>query len=327
MSLNTSLTRLLGIEYPIIQAGMSWASSCAALPAAVSNAGGLGVIAAGPMRIDDLHRTLKEVQALTDRPYAVNIPLYRKGAEDVLDLLEQERVPVIIASQGSPKPHLQRFHAYGAAWLHVVAFIEHAHKAAAAGVDGLVVVGYEAGGHPPSSEVSTLVNVRKVLQELDCPVVAGGGVADGYGIAALLALGADAVQLGTRFMLSDEARLHQHYKRMVLDARITDTVLVGRGKLPVRSLRNNFTERVLAAERDGMPTTDAEGYERLLASATLKQASLDGDTANGKVEAGQCAGLIERIQPAAQIMAELIADTERALQRVLDMQSPKGEKQ
>ena len=222
MPLNTSLTRLLGIDYPIIQAGMSWASSCAALPAAVSNAGGLGVIAAGPMRIDDLRQTLKEVQTLTDRPYAVNVPLYRKGAAEVLDLLEQERVPVIIASQGSPKPHLQRFHAYGAVWLHVVAFIEHAHKAAVAGVDGLVVVGCEAGGHPPASEVSTLVNVRKVLQEIDCPVVAGGGVADGYGIAALLALGADAVQLGTRFILSEEARLHEDYKRMVLDARITD---------------------------------------------------------------------------------------------------------
>lgn len=327
MPLNTSLTRLLGIDYPIIQAGMSWASSCAALPAAVSNAGGLGVIAAGPMRIDDLRQTLKEVQTLTDRPYAVNVPLYRKGAAEVLDLLEQERVPVIIASQGSPKPHLQRFHAYGAAWLHVVAFIEHAHKAAAAGVDGLVVVGCEAGGHPPASEVSTLVNVRKVLQEIDCPVVAGGGVADGYGIAALLALGADAVQLGTRFILSEEARLHEDYKRMVLNARITDTVLVGRGHLPVRSVRNNFTERVLAAERDGMPGTDPEGFEQLLASATLKQASFDGDAANGKVEAGQCAGLIDRIQPAAQIMAELIADTERAIKRLSDMQSPGGEQQ
>ena len=321
MSLTTPLTRLLGIQYPIIQAGMSWASSGAALPAAVSNAGGLGVIAAGPMRIDDLRQTLREVQALTDRPYAVNIPLYRKGAAEVLDLLEQERVPVIIASQGSPRPHLQRFQAYGAVWLHVVAFIEHAHKAAAAGVNGLVVVGCEAGGHPPASEVSTLVNVRKVLQQISCPVVAGGGVADGYGIAALLALGADAVQLGTRFILSEEARLHANYKRMVLEAGITDTVLVGRGALPVRSVRNRFTERVLAAERGGMPHNDPAAFELLLASSTLKQASFDGDTVNGKVEAGQCAGLIDAIQPAAQIMAELIADTERALKRLCDMQS------
>ena len=183
MSLDTRLTRLLGIRYPIIQAGMSWASSCAALPAAVSNGGGLGVIAAGPMRLADLAQTLREMRELTDKPFAVNIPLYRKGADEVLDLLVAERVPVIIASQGSPKAHLQRFKAYGATWLHVVAFVDHARKAAAAGVDGLVVVGSEAGGHPPANEVSTLVNVRRVLQEVDCPLVAGGGVADGHGIA------------------------------------------------------------------------------------------------------------------------------------------------
>lgn len=227
MSLDTRLTRLLGIRYPIIQAGMSWASSCAALPAAVSNGGGLGVIAAGPMRLADLAQTLREMRELTDKPFAVNIPLYRKGADEVLDLLVAERVPVIIASQGSPKAHLQRFKAYGATWLHVVAFVDHARKAAAAGVDGLVVVGSEAGGHPPANEVSTLVNVRRVLQEVDCPLVAGGGVADDHGIAALLALGADAVQLGTRFMLSEEAFLHPAYKQKVLEADIGDTVLVG----------------------------------------------------------------------------------------------------
>lgn len=321
MSLNTPLTRLLGIRYPIIQAGMSWASSCAALPAAVSNAGGLGVIAAGPMRLEDLAQTLAEIKTLTDKPYAVNIPLYRKGAEEILELLERERVPVIIASQGSPRPHLERFHAYGATWLHVVAFVEHARKAAAAGVDALVVVGCEAGGHPPANEVSTLVNVRSVLQHVDCPVVAGGGVADGYAIAALLALGADAVQLGTRFILSEEARLHPEYKRKVLEAGIDDTLLVGRGKLPVRSVRNEFTDRVLAAERDGQALSDPAAYEALLASATLKQASLDGDTVNGKVEAGQCAGLINDIQPAARIMATLVQETEQALKRLRDMQS------
>jgi enoyl-[acyl-carrier protein] reductase II len=320
MSIDTRLTRLLGIRYPIIQAGMSWASSCAALPAAVSNAGGLGVIAAGPMRLADLASTLRQVRELTDKPFAVNIPLYRKGADEVLDLLVAERVPVIIASQGSPKAHLQRFKAYGATWLHVVAFVEHARKAAAAGVDGLVVVGSEAGGHPPANEVSTLVNVRRVLQEVDCPLVAGGGVADGYGIAALLALGADAVQLGTRFMLSEEANLHPAYKQKVLDADIADTVLVGRGSLPVRSVRNAFTERVALAERDGMPQVAPDDYAALLASASLKQASFDGDVNNGKVEAGQSAGLIHQLLPAAAIMHSLIEELEQALARLRAMQ-------
>lgn len=320
MSLDTRLTRLLGIRYPIIQAGMSWASSCAALPAAVSNAGGLGVIAAGPMRLADLAQTLRQVRELTDKPFAVNIPLYRKGADEVLDLLVAEQVPVIIASQGSPKAHLQRFKYYGATWLHVVAFVEHASKAAAAGVDGLVVVGSEAGGHPPANEVSTLVNVRRVLQEVDCPLVAGGGIADGYGIAALLALGADAVQLGTRFMLSEEAFLHPAYKQKVLGAEIGDTVLVGRGALPVRSVRNAFTERVEQAERDGMPQAAPDAYAALLASASLKQASLDGDVSNGKVEAGQCAGLIHQLLPAAAIMHSLIEQLEQALARLRAMQ-------
>ncbi|MBC2379782.1 2-nitropropane dioxygenase [Pseudomonas sp. WS 5106] len=320
MSLDTRLTRLLGIRYPIIQAGMSWASSCAALPAAVSNGGGLGVIAAGPMRLADLAQTLREMRELTDKPFAVNIPLYRKGADEVLDLLVAERVPVIIASQGSPKAHLQRFKAYGATWLHVVAFVDHARKAAAAGVDGLVVVGSEAGGHPPANEVSTLVNVRRVLQEVDCPLVAGGGVADGHGIAALLALGADAVQLGTRFMLSEEAFLHPAYKQKVLEADIGDTVLVGRGALPVRSVRNAFTERVAQAERDGLPQTAPEAYAALLASASLKQASFDGDVSNGKVEAGQSAGLIHQLLPASAIMQSLIEELEQALARLRAMQ-------
>lgn len=320
MSLDTRLTRLLGIRYPIIQAGMSCASSCAALPAAVSNGGGLGVIAAGPMRLADLAQTLREMRELTDKPFAVNIPLYRKGADEVLDLLVAERVPVIIASQGSPKAHLQRFKAYGATWLHVVAFVDHARKAAAAGVDGLVVVGSEAGGHPPANEVSTLVNVRRVLQEVDCPLVAGGGVADGHGIAALLALGADAVQLGTRFMLSEEAFLHPAYKQKVLEADIGDTVLVGRGALPVRSVRNAFTERVAQAERDGLPQTAPEAYAALLASASLKQASFDGDVSNGKVEAGQSAGLIHQLLPASAIMQSLIEELEQALARLRAMQ-------
>lgn len=321
MTIDTRLTRMLGISYPIIQAGMSWASSCAALPAAVSNAGGLGVIAAGPMRLPDLAETIRQVRQLTDQPFAVNMPLYRKGAEEVLDLLVSERVPVIIASQGSPKAHLARFKEYGATWLHVVAFVEHAIKASAAGVDGLVVVGSEAGGHPPANEVSTLVNVRRVLQEVDIPVVAGGGVADGHGIAALLALGADAVQLGTRFMLSEEASLHPAYKMRVLAAEIDETVLVGRGKLPVRSLSNDFTDRVTDAERDGLPARDPQAYEALLASATLKQATLDGDVGNGKVEAGQSAGLIREVLPAGMIMQSLVQELEQALSRLRAMQS------
>ncbi|OZI18813.1 2-nitropropane dioxygenase [Bordetella genomosp. 9] len=314
--MRTRITDMLGIEHPIVQAGMSWASSSAALPAAVSNAGGLGVLAAGPLRQDDFVRVLAELAAGTDRPYAVNIPLYRQGAADILDAMHNGRVPVVIASQGSPKAHLSRFHDIGAKWIHVVASLEHARKAAAAGVDALVVVGAEAGGHPPASEVTTLVTVRRVLQEVSIPVIASGGVADGWGIAALLALGADAVQLGTRFLLTEEATVHANYKAVVLAADVHDTALVGRRDLPIRGLRNAFAQAVFAAERDQVAQED---YLALFKKSTLKQAALDGDVEWGKVELGQSAGLVSRIEPAAAVMAQLVRELADATGRLRAM--------
>jgi len=308
----TRLTQLLGIEHPIIQAGMSWASSSAALPVAVSNAGGLGVVAAGPMFLEDLQRTLRAVKAGTDRPYAVNVPLYRPQIEQVLDILEQERVPILIASQGGPRAHLERFRRIGCKWLHVVSTLEHALKAAATGVDALVVVGTEAGGHPPANGVSSLVGVRRVLQAVEVPVVAGGGVADGYGVAAMLALGADAVQLGTRFLLTEEASVHQQYKAAVLASEVDGTTLVGK-KLPVRMLRNRFAQTVHEAEEGHM---DTEQYAALLTSSSLRQAALDGDVEWGKVELGQAAGLVQEILPAGVVMENLVREMRAALQRL-----------
>ena len=316
--MRTRITEMLGIQYPIIQAGMSWASSSVALPAAVSNAGGLGMIAAGPMRPNDFLAALKELRNATSKPYAVNIPLYRPGAAELLDAMHDARVPVIVASQGGPKAHLPRFREIGTRWVQVVSTLEHAKKAAAAGVDALVVVGAEAGGHPPANEVSTLVTVRRVLQEVSIPVIAGGGVADGYGIAALLALGADAVQLGTRFLLTDEATVHEAYKKAVVELEIDGTTLVGRRSLPVRSIRNKFAERVAAAEQGNMPQ---EEYEALFKSSSLKQAALDGDIEWGKVEAGQCAGLISSTRPAAEVMRELVAQMNEAFARIARLQA------
>ncbi|WP_198299205.1 NAD(P)H-dependent flavin oxidoreductase [Bordetella genomosp. 13] len=314
--MQTAITRMLGIEHPIIQAGMSWASSSAALPAAVSSAGALGVLAAGPLRTADFERELRALAAATSRPYAVNIPLYRPGAAEILDIMHARRVPVVIASQGGPKAHLPRFRDYGAIWIQVVSTLEHARKAADAGVDALVVIGGEAGGHPPANEVSTLVTVRRVLQEVRIPVIAGGGVADGWGIAALLALGADAVQLGTRFLLTEEAAVHQRYKQAVLAADVHDTVLIGRRGLPVRGLRNAFAQAIFDAERDHIAQED---YDALFKNSTLKQAALDGDVEWGKVELGQSAGLVSRIQPAADVVAQLVHELREAQARLRAM--------
>lgn len=317
MRIETSVTRLLGIDLPIAQAGMSWASSCSALPLAVARAGGLGVIAAGPMRLEDLASAIDEMRAGTDRPFAVNVPLYRPGADAVLDLLAERRVPVLIASQGGPKRYLDRFKALGTVCLHVVAGEEHALKAAGAGVDGLVVVGGEAGGHPPVELVSTLVVVRAVVRAVGIPVIASGGFADGAGLAAALALGAGAANFGTRFISTPEATVHPAYKQAVLAAGIADTRTVGRGLGMIRALSNPFTERMLALEAAG---ADVEVRRDAFGGGTLKMAALDGDVAGGKVEAGQSAGLVMDMVPAGMLVrriAEEYATAVRSLPLVI----------
>ena len=311
--MKTRITELLGIEHPIFQAAMSWASSNSALVIAVSNAGGMGVLAAGPLRIEDFKRVLKEIQTGTKKPFGVNIPLNNPKAREMLDIAHEARIPVMVASQGGPREHLARFRAIGTKWLHVVASVEHAKKAEAAGVDALVVDGAEAGGHPPPSEVGTLVLVRRVLQAVKLPVVASGGVADGAGIAALLALGADAVQLGTRFIATPEANVHENYKRAVLEAEVDQTAFVGRGMHPIRQLKNAFSARYEAAERAG---ASPQELEAVFQQYSLKQAALKGDIEWGKVEAGQSAGLVHDIVPAAELMRRLVSELEAARQRL-----------
>lgn len=312
MTLQTPLTRLLGIRYPIIQAGMSWASSNAELAAAVSAAGGLGVVASGPMYPEALQAALRKLRSLTDAPYAVNIPLYNKRAREHLDIAIAEGAPIIIASQGGPREHLGRVHDAGMRWLQVIASPVHAEKAQAAGVDGVIAVGLEAGGHPGPEEITTQVLLRATVQRVDLPVVAAGGIADGAGIAAALCLGAAGAQLGTRFLLTPEAGVHAAYKAAVMGANISDTTLVGRGRSPVRMLRNAFAQQYLTAERNGSD----EELDALFAQSTLKQAALEGNVELGKVEAGQSAGLIDDLVPAGELMQRLVEETLVAIRRL-----------
>jgi enoyl-[acyl-carrier protein] reductase II len=311
--MKTRITELLGIEHPIFQAAMSWASSNSALVSAVSNAGGLGVLAGGPMRAPDFQRALVEIREKTAKPWGVNIPLNNPRARELLDIAHEARIPVMVASQGGPREHLARFRSIGTKWLHVVASVEHARKAEAAGVDALVVDGAEAGGHPPPSEVTTLVLVRRVAKAVKLPVVASGGIADGAGIAAMLALGAEAVQLGTRFIATPEASVHENYKRAVLAADVDGTAFVGRGSHPIRQLKNAFTLEYEAAERAG---ASAEELEALFNKRSVKQAALEGDVEWGKVEAGQSAGLVDEMLPAGEVMQRLVAELEAARARL-----------
>ena len=306
--MKTRITELLGIEHPIFQAAMSWASSNAPLVIAVSNAGGMGILAAGPMRPDDFRLCLKEIKKNTAKPYGVNVPLNNPRAKELLDIAFEEKIPVMVASQGGPREQLPRFRSIGTKWLHVVASVEHAKKAEAAGVDALVVDGAEAGGHPPAAQVTTLVLVRRVVKSVKLPIVASGGVADGAGVAALLALGADAVQLGTRFIATPEASVHENYKKAVLAAEVDGTTLVGPKALPVRLLKNAFSERF-----HGLDSVEGEN---LYKQASLKQAALEGDVQWGKVEAGQSAGLVEDIVPAGALFKRIVAELEEARARL-----------
>src|SRR3982075_1682127 len=310
MNFSTRVTKLLGIRYPVIQAGMSWASSNAELALAVSQAGALGMIAAGPMYPDALRAAIRTVHKGTDKPFAVNVPLYNPRAAAFLDIVLEEKVPIIVASQGGPKQHLARFKDRGVTWLHVTASPEHASKAEAAGVDAVVAVGTEAGRHPPPDEVGSLVVVRAVGQAVGIPVIGGGGLADGAGIAAMFCLGADGVQLGTRFLMTPESNLHTAYKERALAAGIADTTLICRRKLPIRVLKNDFTREFEAAERSG---ASAEELATLSGGRTLKMAAFDGDIDQGKVEVGQSVGLIDELLPAAELVRQLIAEFETAV--------------
>lgn len=308
--IETPVTRLLGIRYPVIQAGMSWASSSAALPLAVSRAGGLGQIAAGPMRPAALSEAIRDVRAGTDHPFAVNMPLYRPGAEEILDLLAQMRPPAIVASQGGPDRYLHRFKDLGVICVHTVASVAHARKAAQAGVDALVVVGGEAGGHPPPDMVSTLVNLRAVARAVpEIPLIAAGGFADGHGLAAALALGAGAASFGTRFLATPEATVSDAYKARVLAGGVADTYVVGRDLGVIRALGNDFTRRMCAAESQG---ATLEERRTIFRDATLKAAALEGDTDGGKLEAGQSAGLVDDLCPAGELVAQIVSEYARA---------------
>ncbi|HEY2055582.1 MAG TPA: nitronate monooxygenase family protein [Solirubrobacterales bacterium] len=314
MRIETDVTRLLGIDLPIIQAGMSWASSSPALPLAVSRAGGLGVIAAGPMRLSDLEAAVAAVRAGTDASFAVNLPLYRQGVEEAIELLLELRPPVLVASQGGPARYLEGFQEAGVTCLHVVASEEHAVMGAEAGVDGLVVVGAEAGGHPPPSGVTSLVILRAIARALPgFPIVASGGFADGASLLAALSLGAGAAQFGSRFLLSEEASVHPAYKEMVLGIGVDGTRLVGRGLGVIRAAGNDFTARMDELEAAG---ADLDERRREFTRGTLKMAALEGNVRDGKVEAGQSAGIVDSILPAAEIVASIVAEYQDAANRV-----------
>ncbi len=309
--MKTRLTQLLGIEHPIIQGGMIWCSGWE-LAAAVSNAGGLGTLGSGSMYPDELRAQLAALRAATDRPFAVNLPmLYPNIAAHLQSCIDFD-VPVVITSAGNPKLHTAWLKERGRTVLHVVASSAFAVKAEAAGVDAVIAEGFEAGGHNGRDETTTMVLVPAVVDAVSIPVVAAGGISDGRSMAAALMLGAEGVQMGSRFVATPEASAHEAFKREVLLAGEGDTQLTLKELAPVRLLKNPFYAEVAAAYARG---AQPEELAALLGRGRAKKGMREGDLVEGELEIGQVAARISELMPAADVVRETVQACEALLRR------------
>ncbi|MEB3298591.1 MAG: nitronate monooxygenase [Candidatus Sericytochromatia bacterium] len=304
----TRLTRLLGIRVPIIQAGMIWVSG-AKLAAAVSEAGGLGVLGAGSMRPEVFREQVTKLKTLTLKPWAVNLPVFYKHIDDIVPIALAEGCRIFITSAGNPARWTPRLKDAGALVIHVVATARQAEKCEALGCDAVVAEGFEAGGHNGPDELTTMVLVPQVVRSVSLPVVAAGGIVDGATMLAALALGAAGVQVGTRFACTRESSAHEHYKQAIVAAGETDTVLALKSLMPVRLLKNAFWEQVRQAEARG---ASAEELQALLGSGRPRRAIHLGELAEGEIEVGQAVGAIRDI-PAAGAVLERMMDEARLI--------------
>jgi enoyl-[acyl-carrier protein] reductase II len=306
---NNRLTQLLHIEYPIIQAGMIWASGWK-LASAVSRAGGLGILGAGSMYPDVLREQIRKCQAATDRPFGVNLPLLYPDIEKHIEIIIENRVPVVITSAGSPKTWTSILKEKGIRVIHVVSSSAFAQKAVAAGCDAVVAEGYEAGGHNGREETTTMVLIPQVVQAVSIPVIAAGGIATGQQMLAALALGASGVQIGTRFLASEESSAHPDFKKKVIEAKEGDTHLRMHKLVPVRLLQNEFYKRIEEAESRG---ATAEELKEILGKARAKKGMFEGDLEEGELEIGQVSALLNDILPAETIVQNLLREYQQAL--------------
>ncbi len=298
----TELCDILGIEYPIIQGGMVWVSYHE-LCAAVSEAGGLGILAGGSMTPDELREEIRLVKERTSKPFGVNVPIVKADSESLVDVAIEEGVSVISTSAGNPARFTPRIHDAGIKVMHVSPSAKLAKKAADAGVDAVVAEGIEAGGHDGFEEITTMALVPQVVDMLKIPVVAAGGIADSRGFVAALALGAKGVQIGTRFAATHEATGHPDFKGAIVNADDTGTVITGRVMGPTRCVRNRLTGRILEAEREG--ATAAELF-KLIGIGRSRRAAVEGDVEEGTVYCGQIAGLISELKSAGDVIEEIL---------------------
>ena len=296
------IKQLFGIQHPIIQAGMIWCSGWE-LASAVSNAGGLGIIGAGSMYPEVLRDQIQKCQGATDRPFAVNVPLLYPSIEEHMATIVELKVPIVFTSAGNPKAWTQHLKSHGIKVIHVVSSVKFGLKEQAAGVDAVVAEGFEAGGHNGREETTTMCLVPAVSDALEVPVIAAGGIGDSRSILAAFALGAEGVQIGSRFVATDESSAHHAFKERVIAAKEGDTALRLKPLTPVRLLDNAFAQQVAAAEANG---SDLEALSELLGRGRAKRGMFEGDLEEGELEIGQVSGTIDAIVPAAQVLEELV---------------------
>lgn len=308
--MRTQLCELLGIEYPILQGGMAWVAT-AELAAAVSNAGGLGIIGAGNMPPELLEKEINRARAYTHRPFGVNVYYLSPYLDEIIETVIKAQIPVIVTGAGNPGKHIPSLQAAGTKVIPVVPSVALAKRLTRLGVDAVIAEGMEAGGH--IGELTTMALVPQIVDAVDVPVIAAGGIADGRGLAAVLALGAQGAQVGTRFVCAQECTVHPNFKNMIILARDRDTVITGASTgHPVRILKNRFSRQFKEWENSGLPKEELEA----LGIGKLRVAAREGDVENGSVMAGQIAGLIQKEMSAAEIIEDMITGAEKALTRL-----------
>ena len=293
---------LLNIKYPIIQAGMVWVSGYK-LASAVSNAGGLGLIGAGSMHPETLKEHIQKCKKATKKPFGVNIPLFYPEMDKILDIIIEEKVNIVFTSAGNPKLYTKFLKEHGITVVHVVSSVKFALKSQEAGVDAIVAEGFEAGGHNGREETTTLTLIPMVKEKITIPLIAAGGIATGNAMLAAMALGADAVQIGSRFVTSTESSAHMNFKQEVLRTEDGGTHLTLKELTPVRLIKNDFYKKVQDLYSQQV---EADQLEKLLGRGRAKKGMFEGDLDEGELEIGQIAGLIHEIKPAADIVNEIV---------------------
>ena len=301
-----AISSLFGITYPIVQGGMIWVSGWK-LASAVSNAGGLGLIGSGSMYPDVLRDHIQKCKKATDKPFGVNVPMLYPQIEEIMDIIVEEGVKIVFTSAGNPKTWTQFLKEKGITVVHVVSSVKFAQKAEAAGVDAVVCEGFEAGGHNGREETTTFTLIPMVKENVSIPVIAAGGIANGRGMLAAMVLGADGVQIGSRFAATIESSAHDNFKDTIVKVKDGDTHLTLKELAPVRLVKNHFYNQVqeLYAKNPSV-----EEIKQLLGRARAKKGMFEGDLDNGELEIGQIAGLIHEIKPTKQVIEEIIAEFE-----------------